>query len=63
METPKTPSNLEPNAVESLPDKPVTDSDADAVRAGPFAESWGETTTSRIWKSNASGRAPTQIAW
>jgi hypothetical protein len=34
METPKTPSNLEPNAVESLPDKPVTDSDADAVKGG-----------------------------
>ena len=34
METPQEPSNLEPAAVESIPEKPVTDADADAVKGG-----------------------------
>lgn len=34
METPKSPSDLEPTAVESLPEQPVTEADADAVKGG-----------------------------
>lgn len=34
METPKAPSDLEPQAVDSIPEKPVTDADADAVKGG-----------------------------
>jgi hypothetical protein len=34
METPKAPSELEPTAVESLPDQPITEADADAVKGG-----------------------------
>jgi hypothetical protein len=34
METPKTPSELEPATVESLPEQPVTEGDAEAVKGG-----------------------------
>jgi hypothetical protein len=34
METPKAPTDQEPQTVESIPEKPVTDADADAVKGG-----------------------------
>ncbi len=34
MDAPKTPAKLDPKAIESLPDKPVTNADADAVKGG-----------------------------
>ena len=34
METPKAPSNLEPTSVESLPEEPVAEDDAEDVKGG-----------------------------
>jgi hypothetical protein len=34
METPKNPSTLDAKAVESLPEKPLTNKDADSIKGG-----------------------------
>jgi hypothetical protein len=34
MESPKAPTDLDATIVESLPDKPVTEADADAIKGG-----------------------------